>query len=63
MNDLSYFPDKFAERENVMNIVAMDAKGNVNAASTSDKAQYVVQTVEMDEYELRPRLHVPLTQD
>ncbi len=63
MLDLSYFPDKFAERENVMNIVAMDALGNVNAASTSDQAEYVVQTVEMDEYELRPRMHVPLTQD
>lgn len=63
MNDLSYFPDRFAERDNVMNIVAMDRLGNVNAASTSDQAQYVVQTVEMDEYELRPRLHVPLTHD
>lgn len=63
MNDLSYFPDKFAERENVMNIVAMDALGNINAASTSDKAEYVCQTVEMDEYELRPRLHVPLAHD
>ena len=63
MNDLSYFPDKFAERENVMNIVAMDAMGNINAASTSDKSQYVFQTVEMDEYELRPRMHVPLTSD
>ena len=51
MTDLAYFPDKFAERENVMNIVAMDAHGNVTAASTSNKAEYVVQTVEMNEYD------------
>lgn len=63
MQDLSYFPDKFAERENVMNIVAMDALGNINAASTGDKAEYVFQTVEMDGYELRPRMHVALTHD
>jgi hypothetical protein len=43
-----------------MNIVAMDAEGNVNAASTSNESFYVWQTVEMDEYELKPRLHVPL---
>ncbi len=63
MTDLSYFPDKFAERESAMNIVAMDAFGNVNAASTSDKAEFVVQTVEMDEYELRPRMFIPLKRD
>jgi hypothetical protein len=45
---------------NVMNIVAMDAEGNVSAASTGEGAGFVVQTVDMDEYEERPRMVVPM---
>lgn len=60
MEDLRDLPDDYAERMNVMNIVAMDADGNVNAASTADGTAYVMQTVEMDSYEERPRLVVPL---
>lgn len=60
MTDLSHMVDPFAERSNVMNIVAMDREGNVLAASTSDESKYVFQTVEMDSYEEQPRLHVPL---
>ena len=63
MKDLRDQQDKYAERANVMNIVAMDAEGNVNAASTSDQSMYVMQTVEMDDYELKPRLCVPLQAD
>lgn len=61
MADLRRLPDDYAERANVMNIVAMDAQGNVSAASTAEGAGYVVQTVEMDSYEERPRMVVPLT--
>ncbi len=60
MRDLGHLVDPYAERSNVMNIVAMDALGNVNAASTAEGAGYVVQTVEMDDFEERPRLVVPL---
>lgn len=60
MTDLSHMVDPFAERSNVMNIVAMDREGNVSAASTSDESKYVFQTVEMDTYEEKARLHVPL---
>jgi beta-aspartyl-peptidase (threonine type) len=60
MEDLRYLPDPYAERQNVMNIVAMDREGNVNATSTAPGAGYVVQTVEMDAYEERPRMVVPL---
>lgn len=60
MADLRHLPDNFAERANVMNIVAMDALGNVSAASTAEGAGYVVQTVEMEEFEERPRLVVSL---
>ena len=60
MADLRHLPDDYAERANVMNIVAMDARGNVSAASTAEGAGFVVQTVEMDSYEERPRLVVPL---
>lgn len=60
MQDLSHLVDPYAERSNVMNIVAMDALGNVNAASTAEGAGYVVQTVEMDEFEERTRMVVPL---
>jgi beta-aspartyl-peptidase (threonine type) len=60
MIDLHHLVDPFAERTNVMNIVAMDREGNVQAASTSSETQFVYQTVEMDAYELKPRLHVPL---
>jgi len=60
MLDLRHLDDPYAEAETVMNIVAMDREGNVAAASTSPEATYVVQTVDMDTYEERPRLHVPL---
>ncbi|MCO5176121.1 MAG: hypothetical protein M9890_03985 [Thermomicrobiales bacterium] len=56
MKDLSHLVDKYSERSNAMNIVAMDALGNVNAASTGEGAGYVVQTIEMDEYEERTRM-------
>ncbi len=52
--------DPYAEADTVMNIVAMDRDGNVAAASTSPEATYVVQTIDMETYEERPRLHVPL---
>lgn len=60
MEDLRHIADPFAERLNVMNIVAMDAEGNVNAASTGEGAGFVFQTVEMDEYAERPRMVVPM---
>lgn len=60
MEDLRHLPDEYAERMNVMNIVAMDAFGNVSAASTADGTGYVFQTVDMDGYEERPRMVVPL---
>jgi L-asparaginase / beta-aspartyl-peptidase len=63
MTDLSHLFDPFAERSNVMNIVAMDRHGGVLAASTSDEAQFVYQTVDMDEYVLEPRIHIPLSRD
>ena len=63
MSDLSHMVDPFAQRSNVMNILAMDRVGNVLAASTSDEAKYVFQTVEMDTFEEQPRLHVPLQRD
>jgi beta-aspartyl-peptidase (threonine type) len=59
MIDLRHLVDPFAERTNVMNIVAMDRDGNVLAASTSNESHFVYQTVEMDNYELKPRMHVP----
>jgi beta-aspartyl-peptidase (threonine type) len=61
MHDLSHLVDPYAERSNVMNIVAMDALGNVSAASTAEGAAYVFQTVEMDQHEERPRVVVPIT--
>ncbi|WP_448574511.1 N(4)-(beta-N-acetylglucosaminyl)-L-asparaginase [Thermomicrobium sp.] len=60
MLDLRHLDDPYAEADTVMNIVAMDRYGNVAAASTSPEATYVVQTIEMETYEERPRLHVPL---
>lgn len=60
MLDLRSLVDPFAERQNVMNIVAMDREGYVQAASTSGESQFVFQTTEMDAYEERPRLCVPL---
>lgn len=60
MTDLSHMVDPFAQRSNVMNIIAMDRNGQVLAASTSNEAKYVYQTVEMDELVEEPRLHVPL---
>lgn len=62
MNDLSHMVDPFAQRSNVMNIVAMDRNGQVLAASTSNEAKYVYQTVEMDEFVEEARIHVPLNQ-
>lgn len=62
MHDLSHLEDRFAgDRPNVMNIVGMDAEGNVNAASTSDESTYVYQRTDMDGYDEEPRLHVPLS--
>ncbi|ACZ39899.1 N(4)-(beta-N-acetylglucosaminyl)-L-asparaginase [Sphaerobacter thermophilus] len=63
MLDLRALVDPYAERDNVMNIVAMDRHGNVAAASTSLAARYVFQTTEMDDYEERPRIHVPLREE
>ncbi|HET9017315.1 MAG TPA: N(4)-(beta-N-acetylglucosaminyl)-L-asparaginase [Thermomicrobiaceae bacterium] len=63
MVDLRHLPDPYAERQNVMNIVGMDREGNVLAASTSDESKFVYQTTEMDAYEERPRLVVPLQAD
>ncbi len=60
MIDLSHLVDPFAQRSNVMNMVAMDNQGNVSAASTSHESTFVFQTVEMDAFEEQPRLHVPL---
>jgi beta-aspartyl-peptidase (threonine type) len=60
MLDLRALDDPYAEADTVMNIVAMDRDGNVSAASTSPEATYVVQTIDMETYEERPRLHVPL---
>lgn len=60
MLDLRVLDDPYAEADTVMNIVAMDRDGNVAAASTSSEATYVVQTIDMETYEERPRLHVPL---
>ena len=60
MLDLRALDDPYAEADTVMNIVAMDRDGNVAAASTSPEATYVVQTIDMETYEERPRLHVPL---
>jgi L-asparaginase / beta-aspartyl-peptidase len=62
MDDLSHLADRYAERANTMNIVAMDREGQVYAASTGDSATYVYQTTEMDLYEERPRTHVALKQ-
>jgi beta-aspartyl-peptidase (threonine type) len=60
MTDLGDLGDPFAERMNVMNIVAMDRDGNVNAASTADGSAFVYQTTEMDAYQEQPRIVVPL---
>jgi beta-aspartyl-peptidase (threonine type) len=61
MVDLRHLDDPFAgDRSNVMNIVAMDASGAVNAASTSTEATFVFQRTDMTSFEERPRLVVPL---
>src|SRR5690606_17747789 len=62
MIDLRSLVDAYAERGDVMNIVAMDREGNVSAASTSSESLFVYQTTEMDSYEERRRLHVPLSE-
>ncbi len=60
MKDLADQVDPYAERMNVMNIVAMDAEGNVNAASTAEGSAFVYQTTEMDTHEEKARLVVAL---
>ena len=61
MVDLRHLDDPFAgDRSNVMNIVAMDAEGDVNAASTSDESTYVFQRTDMNEYAEDSRIVVPL---
>jgi isoaspartyl peptidase/L-asparaginase-like protein (Ntn-hydrolase superfamily) len=61
MVDLKHLDDPFAgDRSGVMNIVAMDKHGNVNAASTSDESTFVFQRTDMDAYEEQPRMTVPL---
>lgn len=60
--DLAWQIDPYAGRHHIMNIVGMDAAGNVNAVSTSDGTGYVVQTTVMDTYEERPRIWVPIEQ-
>ncbi len=61
MVDLRHLDDPFAgERSNVMNIVAMDREGNVNAASTSEESTFVFQRTDMSSYEEQARLTVPL---
>ncbi len=61
-NDLAWQIDPYAGRHHIMNIVGMDAEGNVNAISTSEGAGYVYQTTEMDVHEERQRLWAPITQ-
>lgn len=61
MVDLRHLDDPFAgDRSNVMNIVAMDKDGTVNAASTSDESTFVFQRTDMDAYEERDRMTVAL---
>ncbi|MBV9580027.1 MAG: isoaspartyl peptidase/L-asparaginase [Chloroflexi bacterium] len=60
MLDLRDLVDPFAERVNVMNAVAIDRDGHVAAISTAADAFFVMQTLEMDEPEERPRACVPL---
>ena len=60
MQDLSHLVDPYAERMNVMNIVAMDKDGNASATSSAEGAAFVYQTTEMDEYEEKPRIVVPV---
>lgn len=60
--DLAWQIDPYAVRHHIMNIVGMDAEGNVNAVSTSDGTGYVMQTTEMDTHEERKRLYVPIIQ-
>jgi L-asparaginase / beta-aspartyl-peptidase len=60
MLDLRDLVDTFAERVNVMNVVAMDRDGNVAAVSTAADTFFVVQTLDMSEPEERRRMCVPL---
>jgi beta-aspartyl-peptidase (threonine type) len=61
MTDLHHLDDPFAgDRSNVMNIVAMDARGAISAASTSTESTFVFQRTDMAAYEERPRMVVPL---
>ncbi|MBV9359237.1 MAG: hypothetical protein JO023_27320 [Chloroflexi bacterium] len=60
MLDLRDLPDRFAERVDVMNAVALDRDGNVGAVSTAADSFYVFQTLDMGEPEERRRACVPL---
>lgn len=61
MMDLRHLDDPYAsDRSNVMNIVAMDSNGAVNAASTSKESTFVFQRTDMADYEEQQRLVVPL---
>lgn len=61
MIDLRHLNDPYAgDRSNVMNIVAMDRNGAVNAASTSEESTFVFQRTDMSDYEEQQRLAVPL---
>jgi beta-aspartyl-peptidase (threonine type) len=60
MIDLRHLDDRFAERMNAMNIVAMDREGGVSAASTGSDAVFVFQRTDMTEYDEQPRVEIPL---
>ncbi len=60
MLDLRDLEDTFAERVNVMNVVAMDHDGNVSAVSTAADTFFVFQTLDMSQPEERRRTCVPL---
>jgi L-asparaginase / beta-aspartyl-peptidase len=57
MEDLRHLDDPYASE---MNVVAIDRDGNPAAASTAAGKTYVVMREDMETYEERPRLHVPL---
>ena len=61
MTDLRQLDDRFAERMNAMNIVAMDRNGGVSAASTGADAVFVFQRTDMSAYEEQARVSIPLT--
>lgn len=63
MLDLRDLEDKYVTRAGIMNIVGMDANGNVSATSTSNESTFVFQRTDMDAFEEQPRIHVPLQAD